>query len=563
MTPRPAVLLGLALGAALAVAALAAACAGSTGVTERGGSGAASSTEPPPASSQPPRPAASPAALAGDDGARVLSVAMNDPSTLDPMRISDPGSLLIARQLFEGLTRWDPEKEEVAPAAASSWKVQDGGTRYVFQLRDGMTFHNGTPVTSQDFKFAFDRIALRENTSDLAYTLGRVKGFSATNQLGTTGGLGGVTAPDDSTLVIELTEPFEEFPAVLTHPGLVPLPSVEVADLDGFLSEPVGNGPFRLAQPWSPGSQVVLDSFEDFYDPPDIDGMRMIPFPDSAVSWIRFLNEDIDVAEVPAGEIDAAKDDYGDRGFKPLLATYNFGMDLRSPQLQSYRLRMAISQAIDREAIAREVFEGLLLPPRGVVPQGMPGFSANVCFSLCRYRPRAAGRVVAELPEQSRRVELEYTQGQPHRRVARAVKRDLEAVGLDVSVRAFPFPQYLRLLRAGDQNVYRLGWIAEYPSPDAFLDPLFAAGSPDNHSGFDSSFVDDLLREAQSEPSAARRLRLYRGVEKRVIAQAPIAPIGTFATYWAAQPRVSDIGFDVMGGFDGQFVTLGPGASNE
>ncbi|MDQ4065376.1 MAG: ABC transporter substrate-binding protein, partial [Actinomycetota bacterium] len=197
-----------------------------------------------------PGPSVSPTAVFAPDE-DVLTVAIQEPSTLDPMRLQDPGGVLVARQLYEGLTRWDPVEEIVLPAAAESWAVSDGGRRFTFKLRPGMTFHDGTPVEAKDFKFAFERIALKRNASDVAYTLETIEGFVEMNQIGGIQRLSGISARGPLTLVFELSRPYHDFPAVLTHPSLVPLPESAVADPDRFLRVPVGNGPFHIAQPWT------------------------------------------------------------------------------------------------------------------------------------------------------------------------------------------------------------------------------------------------------------------------------------------------------------------------
>ena len=149
------------------------------------------------------------------------------------MRLQDPGGVMVARQLFEGLTRWDPVEETVVAGAAESWESSDGGRTFTFRLREGMSFHDGTPVTSKDFAFAFDRIARKSSASDLAYTLEDVQGFVEVNQLASAKHLSGVRTPDPLTLVIGLSEPDYDFPVVLTHPSLVPVPAGAVADEDG------------------------------------------------------------------------------------------------------------------------------------------------------------------------------------------------------------------------------------------------------------------------------------------------------------------------------------------
>lgn len=486
----------------------------------------------------------------------VLTVAIQEPSTLDPMRLRDPGGVMVARQIFEGLTRWDPIEEEVLPAAAESWSVSEGGRTFTFKLRAGMSFHDGTPVTSRDFAFGFDRIAAKANASDLAYTLGDVEGFVEVNQLGRGRHLSGIRTPDPLTLVIRLSEPFYDFPAVLTHPSLVPVPARAVADQDAFLRVPVGNGPFHIAEPWSPGDPVLLKAFLGFYDTPEIDGVRFLTYPDAAASWLPFINGDIDVTEVPAGEVGAARETYGEAGFQPFLATYSFGLNVDSPQLDDTRMRGAINKAIDRETIVRTVYRGTMVPARGILPVGMPGFIENICVDTCELDRDGAKRLVSKMPRKARRVTLEFSGEQPHVQVARMVRKDLEEAGLKVSIRSYPFGRYLKRLRTKDHSMYRLGWIAEYPTADAYLTPLFRSSSPDNHSGFDSQRVDDLLRRARSTRSEGKRAQLYAEAEKAVMQALPIAPIGSFVTHWAAQPRVEGFVFDQLGGFDMLGISL-------
>jgi len=311
-----------------------------------------------------------------------------------------------------------------------------------------------------------------------------------------------------------------------------------------------------MAEEWAPGEQILLKRFDGFVRTPPLDGIRFLPFADAASSWLQFVEGDIDVAEVPVGQVEGAAETYGDQGFRPFLAGYYYGLNLDSPQLKNPKLRRAISRGIDRETIANRIYKGTMQPPRGIVPTGMPGFQENVCAKLCEYAPDAAAALVAEIPKKKRKVSIEFTKGEPHATVARTIKQNLEGIGLRVKLSSYGFKRYLRRLRDGEQSMYRLGWIAEYPTPDTFLSSLFKSTSPDNHSGFSSKKVDKLLRLAEAEPAEGRRLQLYVEAEKKILEQSPIAPIGTFVSHWAAQPNVKGLAFDVMGGFDASTVTL-------
>jgi oligopeptide transport system substrate-binding protein len=491
-----------------------------------------------------------------EDESNVLNVAVSEPDSLDPMRIQDPASSLIARQLYEGLTRWDAAAENVQPAAAEEIEVSENARIFTFTLRPDATFHNGDPVRAQDFAFAFDRIARKKNGADIAYLLELVEGFEEVNAFGEARSLEGITTPDARTLVIELTEPYANFPAVLTHPSLVPLPRRAFNSSQNFSSKPVGNGPFELAQPFELSAPVILRSVEDHFQEPSIEGVRFLPFPDAASSWVPFTNEQLDITEVPTSRFDQARDEYGTDGFVPLLVGAYYGFNLDTEELENIRKRRAINLAIDREAIGADVFAGTLDPPRGVVPAGMPGFDEDRCGGLCEFDPRAARRIVNKLPSGQRTVTLEYTREPPQPKVARTVGRQLQDAGLRVRLRAFSFNRFLKRLRDGDHSMYRLGWIAEYPDPDVFLSALFDSDSPDNHTGLDSRRIDSLLGRARRESGGAARLELYRRVEEEVLERVPLAPLGSFRMFWAAAPRVQGITFDELGGFDAASISL-------
>lgn len=558
----------LALSVCVAIATIA--CSGSA-PSGRAGEDTAAADSPEPTDGTPgepspsdtgasPQPDASPdpgAEPTTEDGPgpggptdRVLSVAIQDPGTLDPLRVSDPGAALVVRQIFEGLTRWDPIAKEVVPAAARSWTVGEAGRVFTFRLRKNMRFHDGSRVTARDFRFAFDRIARKSSASDLAYTLELVRGFTATNGFGDTKHLSGLSSPNPRTLVIELKEPYRDFPAVLTHPSLVPVPATAVAAKKAWVRRPVGNGPFRLTRRWTPGRPIKLEAWPKGAAAPKLAGLRFVSYPDALASWPDVLEGTIDVAEVPASEIETAETAFGSDDFKPLLAGYYLGLNIDSDQLDDIRMRKAITRAIRRGTIARDIYGRSLAAPRGIVPPGIPGLNRDVCRQLCDFSPKAARRLVRRLPRDQRTVTLDYTKEPPHRRVARSVAGDLRAAGLEVDVNGYRFPAFLRRLSDASQSLYRLGWIAEYPVADGFLTPLFASDSLDNHSGLESPTVDRLLARAHREPSAGKRSRLYAKAEIEVLRQVPIAPIGSFVTRWVVVPPGIDVQFDVMGGFD-------------
>jgi len=356
--------------------------------------------------------------------------------------------------------------------------------------------------------------------------------------------------------VIKLSEPYANFPSALTHPGLAPLPEEAFEASDDFSSEPIGNGPFELAQPFELSAPVVLRAVEGHFQDPNVEGIRFLPFPDAASSWVPFTNDQLDVTEVPTTRVEQASEEYGEDGFVPLLVGSYYGFNLESDELTDVRKRRAVNLAINREALAEDIFAGTLQPPRGIVPLGMPGFEEDACGELCEFDARAARRLVNDLPEARREVTLEYTREQPQTRVAKKVRGYLQDAGLEVKLRAWPFGRYLERLSDGDHSMYRLGWIAEHPDPDVFLSALFDSDSPDNHTGFASQRVDSLLAEARRETDEVARLELYQRIEEVILERIPLVPVGSFRMFWAAGARVQGVEFDVLGGFDAALVSL-------
>ena len=295
---------------------------------------------------------------------------------------------------------------------------------------------------------------------------------------------------------------------------------------------------------------MLLKAFIGFYDTPELDGIRFLTYPDAAASWLPFTNGDIDIAEVPAGEVEAAREKYGDAGFRPFLATYSFGLNIKSPQLDDIRVRRAINKAIDRPTIVQTVYRGTMEPPRGILPTGMPGFLENICVGTCEFDPDGAARLVAGLKRRDRALTLAFSGDQPHPQVARMVRSNLEdaaVLGEDPPLSLPPLSQAFAIEGPLDVPA-RLD--SGVPAPDAYLTPLFGSRSPDNHSGLTSERVDSLLERARATPSDGKRIQLYVQAEKAIMELLPLAPIGSFVTHWAAQPDVEGFVFDQLGGFD-------------
>src|SRR5579872_1071564 len=447
-------------------------------------------------------------ASGGRHGPNQLRIGIREPSTLDPDLRATPSDLLVTEQIFEPMVGFNPRTEQLEPRLASSWDTLDGGSRFVFHLRPAAKFQHGQPVTAADVAFSLNRLALRSTDSSLAYLLAPVAGFDAVNVSGTATTLSGVSVLDQHTLQISLTAPWVDFPYVLTDPATAPIPSSAYqAAPTTFMQHPIGSGPYELATPSGMPNTLELTRFGGYWGPrPAIPSVRFVFNPSPNAVLGDLTKGTLDVGEVPSAAMGPALAKLGSRGFTPLAAGLYLGFNLGDPNLSSLPLRQAISMAIDRPAIAAQVYGNVVLPADSIVPGGLPGHSELACGATCEYNPAQAKALVQQaFPGGPPTITLGYPSGDPNNAVAAAIAGDLKAVGITLQLKAQSASDYLTSLISNSQEVFLQVWVADYPLADWFLTPLFGAGSPDNLSGYKDASVQATLSAARATADPAKR----------------------------------------------------------
>ncbi|MGH2810824.1 MAG: ABC transporter substrate-binding protein, partial [Actinomycetota bacterium] len=417
----------------------------------------------------------------------------------------DPAAVLVGRQVFQPLVQFHPKTLALQPGLAESWKVLDGASRFTLKLRRGARFHNGRPVEAEDVVYSLNRLASSSTRSDLAFLLDAVAGYREYREE-TASSLAGISAPDASTVEIKLSAPWYDFLYALTHPATAPLPR----DLDPAIlkNSPVGSGPFRVAGPVVAGEDIVLERFDGFRPKPLVESVRLLIY-EPGQQWKDFENGLTDIAEVPVGRLSAARGKYGSAGLSPGAAGVFLGFN--TARVPDVAVRRAISNAIDRRAIATDVFGGVLTPANSLVPPGLPGHTPGACGRLCAFDPASGKSVFAGFRAQGGpALGLDYQEGRAQDKLAGTIRSQLAAAGLDLELRSSALPDFFKALQERRQDVFRLGWAADYPLAEWFLAPLLHSGSPDNYAGFSDPQVDGWIAQARSEADRVEKLRLYR-----------------------------------------------------
>jgi len=486
----------------------------------------------------------------------VLQVAVVGLPSLDPADARDPRALMVVDQLFDTLVRNTGDLRP-APGLAGSYDANDDQKVFTFRLAPGARFDDDSPVTASDVKFTLERIARKGSDSPLVAHLEAVSGFAAFHTAGTAPGLAGIETPDAATVVVRLERPFSSFPSVLGHPafGIVSKAAVERLG-PAFGQTPVGSGPFRRVDA-APG-RLSLRRTPGRSPEARVDGIDFVDFKDADAAYAAFQDGSVDVSPVPPARATDAARTFGRRGMNPYIGVVFYGLNVKSRDLADPRFREAISLAIDRKQIVDEVYQGSAGLATGLVAEAVPGRAGNACGERCRFDPDRARELLIEafpaggIPE----VAIDHDDDPTQQAVAALIKTELDTVGIPAVLRPHPFADYGRFLVSGQQELFRLGWIADYPSPDGFLTPLFSSTSPDNLTGLASPEIDQKLAAARAEADPQKRLALYLEVEQLVLDQYVVVPVAQLESRMVASSRVQGFDLDALGTFDGASVSV-------
>lgn len=518
---------------------------------------------------------------AGDEVTKggTMSFYIGEPAYIDPYNAQESEGMQVTQALFDGLTQFDSaDTSKIMPAAAESWSANEDATVWTFKLQPEGKYADGSPVTAADFVYAWNRIANPETKNTLtgkadpsviSYHLGYVKGFDEVSG-GKATEMDGVKAVDDLTLEVTLTQSFADFAYVVAHPALSPVKKDLVesgVDVDGknvpFGDMPVGNGPFKMAEPWAHNQFIKIVKNENYYGTePNVDGVEFRIFKDPETAFTEFEAGNLDFTMIGEGKIQDTIAKYGESadgytvnpGKQVLLgaetATYYMIFNMKDELLKNADVRKAISLAINRQAICDVVFEGTREPADNIIPPGVTGYEAGA-WTDAKYDVEAAKKALADAgyPEGKDigTVRLGFNSGGGHEKIMELVQSDLKAIGIDSKFESADFPVYLKQLDEGKHQVARLGWIADYPIAYNFLYPLFESKSGDNKSAFSNKDVDKAIAEGQTVLDDAARATKYGEISAQIAAENPVAPLMFYKHIRVGSDRLRDFTFDAMG----------------
>ncbi|MFQ5872958.1 MAG: ABC transporter substrate-binding protein [Dehalococcoidia bacterium] len=503
----------------------------------------------------------------------------SDPPTLDPALTSDTTSATVVVEVFSGLVSID-EQLNIVPDIAEGWDISDDGRTYTFYLRKDVKFHDGKPVTAHDFKYSMERTLDPRTESTVAdLYLNDIVGAKAKLN-GTATDVKGIQVLDDHTLQLTIDAAKPYFLAKLTYPTAFVVDQENVESGDDWTSRPNGTGPFKLTM-WDIGEMIRLERNDLFYNgPPYLDVVNFVL--SGGVGMTMYENGEIDITGVGLADIDRVLDPTEALNLDlhitpPQYSISYIGLNTQQAPFDDVKVRQALSYAINKELIADAVLSNLLIPAYGILPPGFPGYNNNLeglhfdaekAMWLMATSSYGEGdpEITRLLAEAEQEMDLQTRLDLLNQASIRAagnlppvilsvpggggaVGLDTEVIlemwrrflGVDVEIRQSEFATFLRDLDRRRFQMFELGWVADYPDPQDFLDILFYSESSNNHTGYYNMEVDRLLEEARTEPDVEARIALYQQAEQIIVTEAPWIPTWyTGDRYVLIKPNVKD-----------------------
>jgi len=482
----------------------------------------------------------------------VLNLYGIDPHTLDPAISGDSTSHEYILQIFSGLLKLD-DNLEPAPDIAMGWEVSDDGKTYTFHLREDVTFHDGRGVKAEDFKYSWERAANPDTGSQTApsYLIDIVGVKAVIN--GESTEISGVRVTDNYTLEVTIDAPKSYFLSKLTYPTAYVIDRYNVESGTEWWHNPNGTGPFKLKE-WVEGNRLVLERYEDYYGTKaGINGVVYHIL--SGFPMTLYETGEIDVTGVYTSNIDRVTDTAGpfhdELKTNAELSFFYIGFNTTKPPFDDAKVRQAFSQAVDKEKLASLVFRDMMQKADGILPPGIPGFNealSGLDYDVDRAKDlirKSSYRRIENLPPIT--ITTAGRGGQISGELEAIIHQWRENLGVEVKVRQLEPERYFYHLKDEKDEMFDMGWIADYPHPQDFLEILFGSGMENNYGEYSNPEVDALLKRAGVELDTEKSLELYRQAEQILVDDAACLPLWFGRNFVLVKPHIKGYDLNPMG----------------
>lgn len=418
-----------------------------------------------------------------------------DVTSLDPHQGKETPAVQVNTQIFDTLVTVDPETNEVVPQIAESWEQTDDQT-YVFKIREGIKFHDGSDLTAEDVKFSLDRA---RNSAAVSYIVNFIEE---------------VTVDDDHTVTVKTTAPYAPTLRNLAIPfaAIVPKAVVE-ADENAFIQNPVGSGPYKFVE-WNHGDHVTLKAFDDYYaGKPETENLIMKVIPETSQRTIALETGEVDLAyDLAVNDIPKVNSDDKLTVYEiPSLTCWYVSMNMNKKPFDNPKVREAMSMAIDRQTIIDTINAGSGQTANAIIAPAVFGYYST---GVKEYNPTKAKELLAEAGYPNGfSTTLWVNDNQSRIEMCQAMQAMLLEVGVQCNLEVLEFGSFISRTTAGDHDLAYFGWTTSSGDADYSyysLEHSTQQGAAGNRSFLADPDVDKLIEEARSNTNEEERKELYK-----------------------------------------------------
>jgi oligopeptide transport system substrate-binding protein len=487
-----------------------------------------------------------------------------EPADLDPDNTFAFVDSQVEYALFEGLTKIDGATSAPVPAAAERWEVSSDGKVYTFHLRSAARWSNGDPVTADDFVYSFRRILSPAFGALYSYMLWPIKNAEAFNSGKIADfSLVGVTSLDALTLRVTLDKPAPYLPSIAAHTSWLPVhkPVIEKfgrMDQKGTRwTRPgnlVGNGAFNLEE-WVPNARITVVKNPLYWNAAAtrLNRVEFFPYEKPDIEELDYRSGQLhSTYALPTSKFEVYKAHQpSDFAVDQVLATYYLFINVNKPPFDNVKLRQALSHALDRDALCRDITKGVYPVARSLTPPGCGGYTSRTQVSDDFDQAR---RLLAEAGYPGGKglapFEVECYETEVPLRMLEAIQAMwLKELGVHMTIAEIEEKTLYQNQQERNYSVAFSGWIADYPDPLTFLGTMVTDGG-NNWAGWSNKAFDDLIDQTTAMPDNSKRLELFQKAEGILLDQVPLIPLYFRPQVYVRHPAVKGWTTNVLGFHD-------------
>jgi len=513
---------------------------------------------------------------AGKTGGAVTVRGCNPQNPLVPGNTNETCGGNVLDAISSKLVHYNPET--AAPENDIADKIETADNQnFTVTLKKGYKFQDGTEVKAKNFVDAWNWVAAGENAALGSYFFDPIEGYAETQCTGSgddpcagagkakTNKLSGLAVKDDYTFTIKTKEKVSNLPVRLGYTAFAPVPDSFFNDPKAFGEKPIGAGPFKFDS-WTKNTEIKISKFADYSGKfgGKLDSITFKIYQDDDAAYNDVIANQLDVIDtIPSSALidDKYKTDLPDRNLSKavgVIQAINFPPAKTDPNYSDVKLRQAISMAIDRPTIVKQIFNGTREPATGWVSPVVDGYKANACGESCVFDPAKAKAKLDEAGGfKGGKMTISYNADASHKAWVEATCNSIKtSLGVDcVATPVVDFATFRsQITDRKMKGMFRAGWQMDYPSIENFLAPLYGTGAGSNDSDYSSAQFDQLLKEAAAAKDGAAANAKYQEAEGVLASDMAAIPMWYTAVQFGWSNKVTGVKVTAFGTID--FSTL-------